>query len=451
MNVVIQPGTARGSVAAPPSKSMAHRLLICAALAEGESLVRGVDPSQDILATADCLTALGASLTWEGDAIRVRGCDPRKAASAVLRCRESGSTLRFMIPLCLLSGQAMRLEGSETLLSRPLSVYEDLCRDQGLLLEYAEGGLRVQGCLTAGEYTVSGSISSQFISGLLFALPLLPGNSRIRLLPPVESRSYLDLTLQALRDAGVPVSWSDEYTLEIPGNSRFHAGETVVEGDYSNAAFFEAFNCAGGSVAVTGLRPDSLQGDRVYRDFFPLLAKGPAELDLTDCPDLAPVLFVTAALCHGAVFTGTRRLRFKEVRRHPERGGESDRRSRRRSPCSVRIARQPQRSPDRHGLVPAVRPHRRRDPRCRSSAQKLPGLLGPSPFFRNQCIRSERLILNGKEFILWLFFKRSRKPANSSEKTSLPCPTACPWTRSRKAARSAACRSPNAILMPRAA
>ena len=312
MNVVIQPGTARGSVAAPPSKSMAHRLLICAALAEGESLVRGVDPSQDILATADCLTALGASLTWEGDAIRVRGCDPRKAASAVLRCRESGSTLRFMIPLCLLSGQAMRLEGSETLLSRPLSVYEDLCRDQGLLLEHAEGGLRVQGCLTAGEYTVSGSISSQFISGLLFALPLLPGNSRIRLLPPVESRSYLDLTLQALRDAGVPVSWSDEYTLEIPGNSRFHAGETVVEGDYSNAAFFEAFNCAGGSVAVTGLRPDSLQGDRVYRDFFPLLAKGPAELDLTDCPDLAPVLFVTAALCHGAVFTGTRRLRFKE-------------------------------------------------------------------------------------------------------------------------------------------
>lgn len=312
MNVVIQPGTARGSVAAPPSKSMAHRLLICAALAEGESLVRGVDPSQDILATADCLTALGASLTWEGDAIRVRGCDPRKAASAVLRCRESGSTLRFMIPLCLLSGQAMRLEGSETLLSRPLSVYEDLCRDQGLLLEHAEGGLRVQGCLTAGEYTVSGSISSQFISGLLFALPLLPGNSRIRLLPPVESRSYLDLTLQALRDAGVPVSWSDEYTLEIPGNSRFHAGETVVEGDYSNAAFFEAFNCAGGSVTVTGLRPDSLQGDRVYRDFFPLLAKGPAELDLTDCPDLAPVLFVTAALCHGAVFTGTRRLRFKE-------------------------------------------------------------------------------------------------------------------------------------------
>ena len=312
MRALIQPGTARGTVAAPPSKSMAHRLLICAALAEGESTVRGVDPSQDILATADCLTALGASLTWEGDTVRVRGCDPRKAAPATLYCRESGSTLRFMIPLCLLSGQPMRLEGSETLLSRPLSVYEDLCREQGLRLERSNGGLLVEGRLTAGEYTVSGSISSQFISGLLFALPLLPGRSRIRLLPPVESRSYLSLTLQALQDAGVRISWADDYTLDIPGGAAFCARDTEVEGDYSNAAFFEAFNCAGGEIKVTGLRADSLQGDRVYQDYFNSLSKGPAELDLTDCPDLAPVLFVTAALCHGAVFTGTRRLRFKE-------------------------------------------------------------------------------------------------------------------------------------------
>ena len=312
MKALIQPGTARGTVAAPPSKSMAHRLLICAALAEGESIVRGVDPSQDILATADCLTALGAALTWEGNAVRVRGCDPRKSVSATLCCRESGSTLRFMIPLCLLSGKPMRLEGSETLLSRPLSVYEDLCREQGLRLEHSKDGLLVQGRLTAGKYTVSGSISSQFISGLLFALPLLPGNSRIRLLPPVESRSYLSLTLQALQDAGVQVSWGDEFTLDIAGSAAFRPQDTAVEGDYSNAAFFEAFNCTGGEVTVTGLRTDSLQGDRVYQDYFNALAKGRAELDLTDCPDLAPVLFVTASLCHGAVFTGTRRLRFKE-------------------------------------------------------------------------------------------------------------------------------------------
>ena len=312
MRAVIHPGSARGTVAAPPSKSMAHRLLICAALTQDESLVRCVDRSEDILATADCLTVLGASLSWEGTSVRVRGCDPRKAPPAVLRCRESGSTLRFMIPLCLLSGNAMRLEGSDTLLSRPLSVYEDLCRKQGHILQRSDGGLLVQGRLVPGEYDVSGSISSQFITGLLFALPFLPEGSRIRLIPPVESRSYLSLTLQALNDAGVPAAWVDENTLSVPGNAVFCPLNTAVEGDYSNAAFFEAMNCFGGTVKITGLRPDSLQGDRIYQDFYPRLTAGFAELDLSDCPDLAPVLFTAAALCHGAVFTGTRRLRFKE-------------------------------------------------------------------------------------------------------------------------------------------
>lgn len=312
MKAVICPGTPRGTVAAPPSKSMAHRLLICAALAQGESVVRGVDPSEDILATTDCLTALGASVSRNGSTVRIRGCDPRKAPPAVLCCRESGSTLRFMIPLCLLSGSPMRLEGSETLLSRPLSVYEDLCKAQGMILKRENGRLLVQGQLCPGNYEISGSISSQFITGLLFALSLLPAPSLIRLLPPVESRSYLLLTLQALGDAGVPVSWEEDDTLLIPGSALYRAQETAVEGDWSNAAFFEALNCAGGNVSLTGLRPDSLQGDRVYQDFFPRLAAGPSELDLTDCPDLAPVLFAVASLCHGAVFTGTRRLRFKE-------------------------------------------------------------------------------------------------------------------------------------------
>ena len=278
----------------------------------GVSVIRNVDRSEDILATADCLTALGASLEWEGSTVRIRGCDPRKSGPAVLRCRESGSTLRFMVPLCLLSGSAMRLEGSRTLLSRPLSVYEDLCREQELTLLREDGGLAVKGCLVPGEYAVPGDISSQFITGLLFALPLLSGDSRIRLIPPVESRSYLSLTLQALHDAGVDVSWADENTLFIPGGAAYRPLDTEVEGDYSNAAFFEALNCAGGNVTVTGLRPDSLQGDRVYREFFPRLSAENAGLDLADCPDLAPVLFAAAALGRGASFTGTRRLRFKE-------------------------------------------------------------------------------------------------------------------------------------------
>ncbi len=312
MKALVRPGIARGTVAAPPSKSMAHRLLICAALADGESVVRGIDPSEDVLATADCLSALGASVSREGTTVRIRGCNPRNAASAVLRCRESGSTLRFMIPLCLLSGSPMRLEGSKTLLSRPLSVYEDLCREQGLICDRSDGSLRVQGRLTPGKYDIPGGISSQFITGLLFALPFLPESSRIRLIPPVESRSYLALTLLALHDAGVSVSWADENTLVIPGNAAYRPQNTEVEGDYSNAAFFEALNCAGGSVTVTGLRTDSLQGDRVYREYFSRLTAGPTELDLTDCPDLAPVLFAAAALCRGASFTGTRRLRYKE-------------------------------------------------------------------------------------------------------------------------------------------
>ena len=312
MRAIICPGTARGTVSAPPSKSMAHRLLICAGLARGESFIRCVSRSEDILATADCLGALGASVLWYGNTFRVRGCDPRLSGPAVLPCRESGSTLRFMLPLCLLSGQPMRLEGSETLLSRPLSVYEDLCRTRGFTFIRDGGGLLIRGKLTPGTYEVPGNISSQFVTGLLFALPFLEEDSLIRLIPPVESRSYLLLTLQAMRDAGIDARWMDENTLRVPGGAAYRAGETVVEGDCSNAAFFEALNCAGGEVAITGLRPDTLQGDRVYLDCFAALKAGPAEIDLTDCPDLAPVLFAAAALCDGAVFTGTRRLRFKE-------------------------------------------------------------------------------------------------------------------------------------------
>ena len=312
MIAVIRPATARGTVAAPPSKSMAHRLLICAGLSSGGSVIRGVDPSEDVLATLDCLEALGASVSLSGNTVRIRGCDPRKSGSALLRCRESGSTLRFMIPLCLLSGSAMDLQGSPVLLSRPLSVYEDICRDQGLRLERSSGRLTVQGVLSPGEYNVPGNISSQFVTGLLFALPLLSGESLLRLIPPVESRSYLDLTFQALQDAGIRLVREDVNTVRIPGGASYQALDTEVEGDYSNAAFFAALNCAGGDVRVTGLRPGSLQGDRVYEQYLPLIRSGPAELDLSDCPDLAPVLFAAAALCHGAVMTGTRRLRFKE-------------------------------------------------------------------------------------------------------------------------------------------
>ena len=313
MTVTIRPGTARGTVAAPPSKSMAHRLLLCAGLARGTSVVQNVAPSQDILATLDCLEALGARYTFENGVVTIAGTDPVRAAEGtLLPCRESGSTLRFFLPLCLLSDRERTLSGSGKLLSRPLGVYEDLCRARGLGYARTEDSVTVRGPLQAGRYAIPGGISSQFVSGLLFALPLLPGSSALELVPPVESRSYIDMTLQALGAYGVSAAWAGEHALSIPGGQQYQSRTLRVEGDYSNGAFLEALNLAGGDVTVTGLDPDSLQGDRVYGDYFAQLQKGPATLDLTDCPDLGPVLFAAAALLHGGVFTGTRRLKLKE-------------------------------------------------------------------------------------------------------------------------------------------
>lgn len=309
MTVTIRPSVPSDSAAAPPSKSMAHRLLICAGVSRGgESVVRGVALSQDVLATLDCLAALGAQYEYETGVAKVRGADvfspPEHAA---LPCRECGSTLRFFIPLALLSERELTMTGSETLLDRPLSVYKDICVAQSLRLKKRGGKLRLQGPLSPGEYRIPGNISSQFVSGLLFALPLLDSESVLRLLPPVESRPYIDMTLAALREFGVTAEWTDELTLQIPGGQAYQPREVSVEGDWSNASFFLALG-----VPVTGLREDSLQGDRVCVKYFKALDAGNAELDISDCPDLGPVLFAYAAMRHGGRFTGTRRLQIKE-------------------------------------------------------------------------------------------------------------------------------------------
>jgi len=313
MQVRISKGLARGCVSAPPSKSMAHRLLICAALSEGESVIHGISKSEDVSATLDCLRVLGAEWERSGETVRVRGIDVRHAApTEPLPCRESGSTLRFFLPLTLLSGKAATFVGAASLMQRPMSVYADLCRERGL--EFLANGneIHVRGPLRAGEYRVVGNVSSQFISGLLFALPLADGDSVIRITPPIESRSYLNLTVDALREFGVEVVWQDEHTLAVRGNQTYRAHEAVVEGDYSNSAFLDAFSVLGGDVTVEGLRADSLQGDRVYRHYFDMLSQGTPTIHIGDCPDLGPILFSIAAAKHGGIFNGTRRLRIKE-------------------------------------------------------------------------------------------------------------------------------------------
>ncbi len=312
MDIEIRPSRAEGMVKAPPSKSAAHRLLLCAGLAAGRSTVRNVAFSEDILATLDVLRALGAEVQIDGDTVTLQGANPFEASTDTLvSCRESGSTLRFCIPLFLLSGRPCTLTGKGRLMQRPQSVYESICEKQGLTFEASGNGIRLRGPLQAGTFAVQGNISSQFITGLLFALPLLDRDSRIELIPPVESRSYLNITVEALKTFGIAVEWQDENTLSVPGGQQYQPKDVTVEGDWSNAAFFSALEALGDPVEITGLG-ESQQGDRIYQDYFPLLKAGKPTLDVTDCPDLAPILMALSAALNGCVLTGTRRLKIKE-------------------------------------------------------------------------------------------------------------------------------------------
>lgn len=313
MKVRISKGKARGAVNAPPSKSMAHRLLICAGLSEGTCMVNGIAESEDVLATIDCLEAMGAHCEKMGESIKVTGTDIRKSsAEGILNCRESGSTLRFFIPICLLSGNNAVLAGSERLMKRPVDIYKNICEERKLVFSQDKTTLMLKGPLKAGEFKVAGNVSSQFISGLLFALPLLEQDSTITILPPIESKSYIDMTISALACFGVSAVWKDDNKIYIKGGQKYHAEEVQVEGDYSNAAFFEALNVFGGEVKINGLDESSIQGDKVYARMFEQLKRGIPTLNLSNCPDLAPILFAVAAAENGGVFTGTGRLRIKE-------------------------------------------------------------------------------------------------------------------------------------------
>ncbi len=313
MKIKIEKGTLKGEVYAPASKSVAHRLLICAGLSDGESEIKNVAFSEDILATLDCLEALGAVIEKGESTVKIKGTSPENLKEAkIFPARESGSTLRFFIPIALLSESIHTFTGYGRLMERPVEVYEKICADKSLLFERGEGVIRVRGRLTGGEFTLRGDISSQFISGLLFALPLCDGDSILRLTGKIESRSYIDMTLDAMKSFGVNAEWKDEATLYIKGSQKYESRFVTVEGDYSNAAFLDAFNLIGGDVRVKGLKEASLQGDRVYKEYFRALSEGRAVLDVSDCPDLAPILMTVAVLKKGAVLKGTARLKIKE-------------------------------------------------------------------------------------------------------------------------------------------
>ncbi len=312
MNIKIEKAAYSGQIQAPPSKSAAHRRLICAALSEGKSVIHGVSDSEDMKATLDCIRAIGASAEKDGDTVTVVGVDAKKRATATLNCRESGSTLRFFTPICLLSENEAVLTGSERLLSRPLEPYEEICVAQGMDYILTETSLTVKGPISSGHFRLRGDISSQFISGLMFAMPLCDGFSVIELIPPVMSASYIAMTVEALSEFGIKVEVTEDDKIIIPGGQKYKPTETSVEGDWSNAAFFLALNALGSEIEIDGLRRRSLQGDEVIVKLLGKLSRTCPTVDISDCPDLAPILMAAGAALNGVRLTNTDRLKIKE-------------------------------------------------------------------------------------------------------------------------------------------
>lgn len=308
MNVTIKKGTACGRIVAPPSKSMAHRYLILAAFCGDNCTVSGVDFSKDIKATLNGLESLGARFSVDGYKViaqkAVGGVD-----NALVDCIESGSTLRFLIPIAAALGIKTKFVGAKRLFERPLTVYEEVFKKSKVSFSCNENGAEVSGRLNSDCFSVRGDISSQFITGLIFA-QLLTNGGEIKLTTCLESAPYVELTRQAVSAFGGFVEKNDNGF--IVENRRLSSHDIVVEGDYSNAAFFFALNSLGGSVTVEGLETDSQQGDAVCKKYLKKIEKGHCTLDITDCPDLAPVLFAVAAAKDGAKFFGTARLRIKE-------------------------------------------------------------------------------------------------------------------------------------------
>jgi 3-phosphoshikimate 1-carboxyvinyltransferase len=311
MDITIHPAMLRGSVAAIPSKSQAHRLLICAAFADRETVLDCPQTNRDIEATAECLRSLGADIRRTDKGYTVIPIK-KLPETAVLRCGESGSTLRFMLPIVGALGVDATFIMEARLPQRPLSpLWEEMERMGCRLTRPTADTLRCQGQLQGGEYAISGNVSSQFITGLLFAAALLRDSSRIRVLGRLESKPYVDMTLEALSLFGVQTR-----ELSVQGGQVFRSpGHVNVEGDWSNGAFFLAAKALGSDVTVTNLSSGSPQGDRAAADWLERLPNGHCVIDATDIPDLVPILAVVAGASHGAVFSGIHRLRLKETDR----------------------------------------------------------------------------------------------------------------------------------------
>lgn len=300
MDIRIIPQKLRGAVTPPASKSMAHRAVLAMALAGGTGTLSNLSDSQDIQATKRCVAALKAP--------RPEGELP------FLDCGESGSTLRFLIPIALAAAGGGVFTGHGRLMERPQQPYFDIFDEKGIFYGQTDGVLTVRGTLTPGVYRLPGNVSSQFVTGLLYALPLLPGDSTIEITTPLESGGYVDMTLDMLEKFGISVQNKNYAVFHISGNQVYQGRDITVEGDWSQAGFWYSANFLDNQVAIQGLNADSTQGDRVVASLYWKLAKpGDTDIDVSGCPDLLPPLAVMAAVRSGTTrFVNAARLRIKE-------------------------------------------------------------------------------------------------------------------------------------------
>ncbi|KMT22725.1 3-phosphoshikimate 1-carboxyvinyltransferase [Clostridium cylindrosporum] len=328
--VKITPKSLTGTVTIPPSKSLSHRAIICAALANGESSVDNIIFSDDIIATSKAMESLGVKMNMKDSSIEIQGNDSLKLVNPEIDCIESGSTLRFIIPIALLTSEEVTFKGRGRLTTRPLTTYYNIFDKEGITYDTRSGlPLKVKGSLKPSVYEVEGNISSQFITGLMFTLPLLNGDSSIKIIGELESKGYVDLTIDVLKQYGVEIQNNNYEEFIIKGNQKYKAQNYRVEGDYSQVAFFIVAGLLGGEITCLDMRADSLQGDREIIDIvrtmggrvdvledkiivYPSKTHG-ATIDASQCPDLVPIIATLAALSEGETrIINAARVRIKE-------------------------------------------------------------------------------------------------------------------------------------------
>lgn len=331
-DVKFSPFVPNGTVNVPPSKSDVHRAIICAAMANGVSRISPVALSNDIKATIGCIKALGADAVLENNVLTVDGTNMYKNKTALLDCGESGSTLRFFIPIAAVGNVNATFVGKGKLPQRPIGIFTEALPKAGTVCK-TEGGLplEIKGQLKSGIFEIPGNVSSQFITGLLLALPILEGDSEIVLTSPLESVGYIAMTIRTMKQFGVNID-TTESGWHIEGGQTYKSCNYTTDGDWSQAAFFMVLGAIGGKVTVKGVAKDSTQGDKkcaeilaefgakvTQRDNEVTVEKGDLKaitIDASQIPDLVPVLSVCAAFAEGTTkIINAERLRIKECDR----------------------------------------------------------------------------------------------------------------------------------------